>query len=133
MDARNHGGGRWRLCTDAIVVETSAWCEWDQQRAQVLAVSGLPGGGPVVAYDMWVAFALAQIQVGVTYFDRGGAIATYAAPFGLQAGALDADRLGGVLAFTVALQVDPETGPMAEVPTQYHGLIRWRCGDPPPA
>ncbi len=133
MDNSDLGGGRWRLCTDAALVESSAWCEWDAPRTQVVEVSGLPQQAVEIAYDTSLSFARAQLQLSVTDWagGHGGLVFTYGGPFDLRAAALDSDGLGGVVSFTVALTMDPETGPAVGVPTMYDGLIRWRCGGAP--
>lgn len=146
MDFSDLGPGRWRFCTDGVVVEASAWCEWDPQRTQILEISGLPERDARLTYDAWIRFEEgihpirsigwrigAHVEVGVTYLDRGGSLASYVGPPDIHASTVDAGGLGGVLAFSVALQADPESGPMADVPVGYDGVIRWRCGDPPPA
>lgn len=134
MDNSDLGGGRWRLCTDAAPVESSAWCEWDAPRAQVVEVSGLPQQGVEIAYGASLSFARAQLLLSVTDWagSPGGLVFTYEEPFDLRAAVLDSDGLGGVVAFTAALAMDPETGPAVGVPTMYDGLIRWRCGGAPP-
>ncbi len=132
MDNSDLGGGRWRLCTDAAVVESSAWCEWDARRARVVEVSGLPEQGVDVAYAASLAFARAELELSVTDWTSGsGLVLTYSAPFDLDTAAIASDGFGGIAAFTVTLQVDPETGPVLGVPTMYNGLIRWRCGAAP--
>ncbi len=135
MDNSDLGGGRWRLCTDTAHVESSAWCEWDAPRAQVVEVSGLPQQGVEIAYDASLSFARARLQLSVTDWARGsgGLVFTYEEPFDPRVATPDSDGLGGVVAFTAALTMDPETGPAVGVPTMYDGLIRWRCaGAPPP-
>jgi len=133
MDTTGQGPGRWRICLTTpapTTVEGSAWCKWNAERTAVDEISGLPSTTGSIEYDAWLSFTASKFEVHLTDRAHGGLIANYEPRQQVVPGT-DSTHTSGTVAFDVALQVDPDSGPPAGAPPTVTGTIAWVCGDPP--
>jgi hypothetical protein len=134
IDTTDWGGGRWRLCLvdpERVDLEGTAWCTWDEARAAVVEVNGLPIEAGRLAFDAGLSFSAEPPEF---YFHTTetsqGLIANYRSLHSTVTP--EAAASSGVATFEVALQPDPEAGAPPGSEPGYRGVFRWRCGAAPP-
>jgi hypothetical protein len=136
MDNSDFGGGRWRYCLEepmVLSIEHSAWCTWNADRTRVVEVTGLPARAGPVRHDVSIDLVRRAFQWSTT--DATGTVATYEPAGTVAIQLLDDDGGAGVGSFQVALMPDPngELPLPVGFPGRFGGVLRWQCGDPPPA
>lgn len=135
VDTSDMGGGRWSLCLTVpwgIVLEGSAACRWDPARGRPIEVDGLPTRLGTVDYSAWVQLGPIDGGMSLTDWRAGsGTVATYRPVGSIDIRATEGGR-SGTLRIGMELLSDPESGSPAGVPPGLLGMMRWRCGDPPP-
>lgn len=136
LDLTDYGGGRWRLCLyepTVATVEHSAWCIWTRDRTSVSEIDGLPAKIETLHYDTYLSIDRNEFQLHTTDRETGGLGGNYEPGPVVPAGDATDDGRAGHLEFDVNLNVDPEAGAAPGAEPRYAGVMRWQCGDPPPA
>lgn len=132
IDTADWSGGRWRLCLAgplAGTAEDTMWCTWTRDRSAVLELNPRPLRIGSLDYETYVSIQRNQFEFHA--MDLSGSIANYEPAGAMPAGESPDQGRSGTLNFEVSL-LDPEHGAGLALAPRMVGVMRWRCGDPPP-